>query len=85
MDSDHDYLTIVTERPGDWFHLTIVYEGKGNGFKVYYDGVLKHFQPYRFTASRIESTGRMVIGRQYVSGNNHYAAVMVDELTLWNN
>ena len=85
MDMDNNYVTAVAGIPNGWFHLTIVYQGKGNGFKAYYDGALKTIQPLRVTANQIESSGRMVIGRKYVSENKYYSAVMVDELTLWNN
>ena len=85
MDMDNNYATAVAGTPSGWFHLAIVYQGKGNGFKVYYDGALKNTPPLKIITNQIESSGKMVIGRKYVSENKYYSAVMVDELTLWNN
>ena len=82
----HSYGVVSAEPLSGWFHLTIIYEGKGNGFKVYYDGVLKSSdsegQPHGYEAL---GSGRIVIGRKYAAFNGHNVEVMVDELALWNN
>ena len=82
----HSYGVVSAELPSGWFHLTIIYEGKGNGFKVYYDGVLK----FSDSESRpggydTRGSGRIVIGRKYAAYNGHNSGVMVDELALWKN
>ena len=81
----HTYGVVSSELPTGWFHLTIIYEGKGNGLKVYYDGVLKssdsESHPGGYDA---RGSGRIVIGRKYAAYNGHNSEVMVDELALWN-
>ena len=82
----HTYGTVSAEPPSGWIHLTIIYEGKGNGFKVYYDGVLKSSDseghPHGYDT---QGSGRIMIGRKYTTYNGYNAEVMVDELALWNN
>ena len=77
---------VSAEPLSGWFHLTIIYEGKGNGFKVYYDGVLKSsVSEGHSIAYETRGSGRIMIGRKYAAANGFYAEVMVDELALWNN
>ena len=83
---DYDYVVGSAEPPSGWFYLAIIYEGKGNGFKVYYDGVLKSADTQgRPTSYKTQTSGRMVIGRRSTAHNGRNAEVMVDELALWNN
>ena len=82
----HTYGVVSSELPTRWFHLTIIYEGKGNGFKVYYDGVLKSSDSEGHpTGYEARSSGRIVIGRKSTTYNGYNSEVMVDELALWNN
>ena len=73
----------IPGKPTGWFHLTVVYHGAGNDVDIYYNGQRRDtVSPSSSTAPT--GSGYILIGRPYVDGDNYYATVEIDELTLWN-
>lgn len=78
------YYDLFTDLPSEWFHVTLVLNGAGDGIKFYTDGIE--------SASGTELTGQpgyqgnngLVAGRFYVTVSDRYADVEVDELKFWN-
>ena len=56
----------------------------GQGIQVFRDGTLRDSQQHGNTLTQTDGDGRVVIGRRYVTSNNGYARVEVDELIFFN-
>ena len=85
MTSGH-FSLYVSGIPSGWFHLAVSILGPsdGEGFRVYYDGVLKGSDSSRGGGTKSGNSGQLVLGRRLIDLNSYYASVTVDELTLWN-
>ena len=80
------YLVNSNRRQRDWYHLTLMYHGEGNGVSVYHDGDEVGVATYLYPQSpRASSSGHMVVGTDLTDGSGRYSSVIVDELTFWDN
>ena len=67
----------------DWVHAVMIYYGPNTGIRVHVNGGVKTDKG-RSASSKEASSGHVVIGRRYVTVNEKYCSVTVDELMLWN-
>ena len=79
------FSLVVSDVPSGWFHLvvSIVGPSDGEGFRVYYNGVLEGSDSSRGGETGSGNSGQLVIGKRLVDLSGYYASVTVDELTLW--
>ena len=70
---------------GQWIHLVLNFIGaNGGGVEAFKDGALINSAQYGNTRTQTDGEGRVVVGRRYVTTNNNYAHVEVDELIFFN-
>ena len=76
------YSSWVIQAPTDWFHVTLVFDGRTVTF--YENGFPRPLNVEAVKRVTGQGKGRMVLGRQYVeTHNNVYTSMSADELIMW--
>ena len=84
----HTFDKLPSDDDDVWLHVVINYFGveEGQGFLVYFNGdkvTDENSERTEDDTPAAKSSGRIVIGRSFIEDDNHYASMVMDEVTMF--
>ena len=80
------WFQVYSSEPSGWTHIVLNFIGpdNGQGIRIYYDGEQTGSDNTKNVHAFQSGDSRVVVGRQFIDEDDHYASVDVDELILFN-